>query len=76
MTFRECGQIGGNMVKKMVTFAEKELVEKQQGSDIIDYNHMLILNSKRGTQVKLLSLSCVRLGTQGLAGTDYINCNE
>lgn len=35
MTSRECGQIGGNMVKKMVTFAEKELAEQQEGLDII-----------------------------------------
>jgi len=34
MTTREVGQIGGNMVKKMITFAEKEMAE--QGSDIID----------------------------------------
>ena len=33
MTSRECGQIGGNMVKKMVAFSEKEMTE--QGSDII-----------------------------------------
>ena len=34
MTTREVGQIGGNMVKKMITFAEQEMTE--QGSDIID----------------------------------------
>ena len=27
MTSRECGQIGGNMVGRMVTFAEKEMAE-------------------------------------------------
>ena len=34
MTTREVGQIGGNMVKKMITFAEKEMAE--QGTEIID----------------------------------------
>lgn len=34
MTTREVGQIGGNMVKKMINFAEKEMSE--QGSKIID----------------------------------------
>ncbi|HEY8909488.1 MAG TPA: alpha/beta-type small acid-soluble spore protein [Desulfosporosinus sp.] len=34
MTTREVGQIGGNMVKKMITFAENEMSE--QGADIID----------------------------------------
>ena len=34
MTTREVGKIGGNMVKKMVTFAEKEMAE--QGADIMD----------------------------------------
>ncbi len=34
MTTLDVGQIGGNIVKNMVTFAEKEMAE--QGSDIID----------------------------------------
>ncbi len=34
MTTREVGQIGGNMVKKMITFAEKEMAE--HGSDVVD----------------------------------------
>lgn len=34
MTTREVGQIGGNMVKKMITFAENEMAE--QGTDVID----------------------------------------
>lgn len=34
MTTREVGQIGGNMVKKMINFAEKEMAE--QGSSVID----------------------------------------
>jgi small acid-soluble spore protein B (major beta-type SASP) len=34
MTSRECGKIGGNMVGKMVTYAEKEMAHK--GSNIID----------------------------------------
>lgn len=34
MTTREVGQIGGNMVKKMVTYAEKEMAK--QGADIMD----------------------------------------
>lgn len=34
MTTREVGQIGGNMVKKMITYAEKEMAE--QGADIMD----------------------------------------
>ena len=34
MTSRECGKIGGNMVGKMVTYAEHEMAD--HGSDIID----------------------------------------
>ncbi|MDR3601384.1 MAG: alpha/beta-type small acid-soluble spore protein [Desulfosporosinus sp.] len=34
MTTSEVGQIGGNMVKKMISFAEKEMAE--QGADIMD----------------------------------------
>lgn len=34
MTSRECGEIGGNMVKKMITLAENEMTE--HGSEIID----------------------------------------
>ena len=33
MTTREVGQIGGNMVKKMISFAEKEMAE--EGSDVL-----------------------------------------
>ena len=34
MTTREVGQIGGNMVKKMISFAEKEMAE--HGINVID----------------------------------------
>lgn len=34
MTTREVGKIGGNMVKKLIRFAEKEMAE--HGEDIID----------------------------------------
>ena len=34
MTTREVGQIGGNMVKKMVRFAEQEIAE--HGTDVIE----------------------------------------
>ncbi|KLU66494.1 MULTISPECIES: alpha/beta-type small acid-soluble spore protein [Desulfosporosinus] len=34
MTTREVGQIGGNMVKKMINFAEKEMAD--QGSEIMN----------------------------------------
>lgn len=34
MTTREVGKIGGNMVKKMINYAEKEMAE--HGSDVID----------------------------------------
>ncbi|KLU58692.1 small, acid-soluble spore protein alpha [Peptococcaceae bacterium CEB3] len=34
MTTREVGKIGGNMVKKMVEFAEKEMAE--HGEDIVE----------------------------------------
>lgn len=34
MTTREVGKIGGNMVKKLIRFAEKEMAE--HGEDIVD----------------------------------------
>ena len=34
MTTREVGQIGGNMVKKMINYAENEMAE--HGSSVID----------------------------------------
>ncbi|MGC7873633.1 alpha/beta-type small acid-soluble spore protein [Desulfosporosinus sp. FKB] len=34
MTTREVGQIGGNMVKKMINYAEKEMAD--QGSEIMN----------------------------------------
>lgn len=34
MTTREVGQIGGNMVRKMINFAEKEMAN--EGSDIMN----------------------------------------
>ena len=34
MTTSEVGQIGGNMVKRMISFAEQEMAE--QGADIMD----------------------------------------
>ncbi|CAA7601674.1 Small, acid-soluble spore proteins, alpha/beta type [Acididesulfobacillus acetoxydans] len=34
MTTREVGRIGGNMVKKMIKFAEKEMSE--HGEDIVE----------------------------------------
>ncbi|MHB1653373.1 MAG: small, acid-soluble spore protein, alpha/beta type [Desulfitobacteriaceae bacterium] len=34
MTTREVGQIGGNMVKKMISFAEKEMAE--HGEQVIE----------------------------------------
>ena len=36
MTSRECGKIGGNMVGKMVSYAEKKMTDQKQGSNIID----------------------------------------
>lgn len=36
MTTREVGKIGGNMVKKMIKFAEKEMDEKDGEIDIKD----------------------------------------
>ncbi|MDI6880569.1 MAG: alpha/beta-type small acid-soluble spore protein [Desulfitobacteriaceae bacterium] len=34
MTTREVGKIGGNMVKKLIRFAEREMAE--HGEDIVD----------------------------------------
>lgn len=34
MTTREVGQIGGNMVKKLINYAEKEMAE--HGEDIVE----------------------------------------
>ncbi len=54
MTTREVGQIGGNMVKKMINFAEKEMAE--QGSNIIDQSDGKISQRREGPQVRPVNL--------------------
>ena len=39
MTTREVGKIGGNMVKKMIKFAEKEMDERDGKIDLLANNY-------------------------------------
>ena len=44
MTTREVGQIGGNIVKKMITYAEKEMAEQESYYDRLESILIIYLN--------------------------------